>query len=630
MSSPGDGKKFDHTHVFKRWCFTIGTELLPKCNLVMMTASDSGGPVIRMNQKQEKFDALAYQLERGAVKRNLHLQGYFELVKGLSAVVIKRDRWLTQIFGPCVKDMHIGPAEKGREANLNYCKKKMNSDGSPSKDASDDQTHFVFVRTGDDTVRDGAGGEETGQEHEKSKGEKKAIEGAERSIFTLNVLSDEGIRDSWDILRLCRRGFESTTDPARMKMFTALQTKAITCQRQFDTLIEKRNERLAYQRYGNKVRGIEVRVFTGLPGRGKSTAARARYGGYEPYCITLGNGGFFCNYKYQPVLVIDEFGNCVDVPREVTPSMILTWLCGDPCKLKRKHVGEILAAWHLVVIISMYPFDEWFGGWKGRFGGAFKAAMASRINNKIEVFNGDEDLRARIINDFTMPLKSVEIHKTTYDSARQINAANDEMPEFNINAYFTSKKADVAAPTETAAATETNKRQREEVDCLSGAEKTILQELLSASVCDDTEDENQAALESDAAKENLCYMFVACRIANEIWPEKYSLQVNDLRSRAREFGFKPRSQEDLCETLGLMGIDVYWIGERNELMCEGQEIEGKRVVARDVTSLPDAEESGKKFVIGGAWRGVRTDVGGHSGHYNVSMNPSECVVGVYR
>lgn len=359
---------------------------------------------------------LVFQLERTPSGGRVHLQGAIEFVVGCSTLDIQRrmDCWSH-------REIHYEQAMGSRDQQIAYCSKvetRLNADELP----------FIFQHTERMQQVDAISVHRVPQAPLRRRGRPQLPEGEqmarrektlENKIGRMTVLHDiiskcSGLYEMW---LACTSALRSETDIERRECLISTLNKILMNGNVIAKINHELRADMAKQRNLSVQRQVDVRLYWGGPGRGKTTAALTRYAGKGIYSHKVGSDGpWFCNYTGEPVLILDEMGGALHP--QCSPEMLLTWLSGDPAQLQRKGKEPVYAAWFCVVLISNYPFNEWFGHFAPpRFTTTFKAALLSRIpHENVEHFNSDIDFRQNVDGDrWEMQTSgNAELKKMTY------------------------------------------------------------------------------------------------------------------------------------------------------------------------------------------------------------------------
>lgn len=123
-------------------------------------------------------------------------------------------------------------------------------------------------------------------------------------------------------------------------------------------------------------RSIECFVFWGATGTGKSHSAWERAGS-TAYSKDP-RSKFWCGYKDQQVVIIDEFRGAIDV------SHLLRWLDKYPCRIETKGSSRVLVANTFYITSNLHPND-----WYPDLDQETKSALKRRLNvtNFLNFFN---------------------------------------------------------------------------------------------------------------------------------------------------------------------------------------------------------------------------------------------------
>lgn len=146
-------------------------------------------------------------------------------------------------------------------------------------------------------------------------------------------------------------------------------------------------------------------------------------------------------------------------------------------------------------------------------------------------------------------------------------------------------------------------------------------------------------VERAAAQRHLCYMLTATALANVGDGGNRSLEVNALAMQASRRNFKPSTQYDVGETLAVLGKELdFMTCEPNEhnpqLLYRARRPDAAWFVqSSDTSGLPLTLDS-HTFRMGAKYSGsmVRHTLGvsaGIEGHYTLTTNPTEAIIGVY-
>lgn len=149
-------------------------------------------------------------------------------------------------------------------------------------------------------------------------------------------------------------------------------------ERQCRALIEARNE----TKFATELRHIQVKVFYGKTGTGKTHRALEASHLEDIYRATAYGSGTFDGYNAHKVLVLDEFRGQIPV------SQLLTMCEHYPHKMPARYADK-QAAYETLIIISNDPPAAWYPFESD----ATKRALARRFTEVIE-FNGRDDFRS--------------------------------------------------------------------------------------------------------------------------------------------------------------------------------------------------------------------------------------------
>ena len=374
----------------------------------------------------EDVSYLVAQLENAPTTGGVHLQGSVEFVSKPTRNELKarRDVWGHRGF-------HWQIAMQPRDVQENYCTKlekdgklqRYNMDEEPLQIADEEKMAVVDAARIEDPQPDrvntpgrGRGGGGRGRAKDETKRKEDLLNKAKFNMFLEQILNNcFNLEHAYATVMAAMRQAAQDKDTEKLAVLNWAHSKLTMSGANYERIMEQRQAELARQRFENVQRKVDVNVWWGPPGRGKSTTVAEKYADFSKYSHNVGSDGkWFCNYKGEVVLVLDEFGR--NVHRDVTAEMILTWLAGDPVYLQRKGKSPVLAQWHCVAIISNYAFDQWFFNFSDeRYGLTFKAALKSRIKNKFHHMNGTEDFRLREDNAYTFEATPRPIQKAGFD-----------------------------------------------------------------------------------------------------------------------------------------------------------------------------------------------------------------------
>ena len=335
-----------------------------------------------------------YQLEKCPTTGAVHLQGSVEFTTKIdrNAVKQRQDIWGHRMFRWEI-------AMQDRKFQIDYCTKKekdgvnsrLNVDEEPMLFKNEERMAAVDqLQQADPQINRAA----VIQGRKKDDPERRLKDLKERTrklLFLKDLMSE--CEDLSHVLEVVSTRMLTEEDPERLAMLHYVATKVVMNGKNLESMMEQIKTHELFSRYRFVQREVDVQVYWGPPGRGKSYEAKANYLAAGIYFHNVGSDGkWFCRYNGEKVVVFDEWGATVD--KDVTPEMILTWLAGDPIQVQRKNRPPIQACWHCVVLITNYDFENWFHKYQPpRFGpiqpygqppvdNPFKTALKSRINGK--------------------------------------------------------------------------------------------------------------------------------------------------------------------------------------------------------------------------------------------------------
>lgn len=385
-----------------------------------------------MNSSIDIPDDVAFfvgQLEVTPSTGRIHVQAAVDMVNWTSvADLLKR----TDQFGN--KRIHYTYADGSRDEQIAYCSKRdtrydTSDDASPmlyinvSKCAAVDlslanpnpqnkkdkkrcrasDTKVVRARddTDDETDEKAVKKEQKRREREL----RKAKEQHMKNELVFNLIGEHKTLAGMytRCLELGRHEHDSDSPNLdKLRIANAVTNRLITSGRTIHQMAEEIHSSIQENVFKNP-RKMDVSVYFGSPGSGKSTAARERFAGYTQYWhIASSMGKFMCTYDGELMLVLDEFGGGMINPT-FTPQLLLAWTVGDPLMIEVKCKKSIRACWVKVLIISNFNIDAWFNYWTlPGFNNTVKCALLSRIQNRFTYFDG-ADLRALSVNLYSLP-----------------------------------------------------------------------------------------------------------------------------------------------------------------------------------------------------------------------------------
>lgn len=377
---------------------------------------------------------VVFQLERCPTTRRLHLQGAIEFVEECSTRGIKqrRDVWNHSTI-------HWENALNPRETQIEYCTKqetRANPDEVPFQYCDEQKMKIVDDKKEANLPQVGRRGRPELSDTEKSKRRTEELKKKTQKLRFLDDVLNKcsgGLYEMWLAVLSALNDAIAIGDEEKIECLHYAANKIIMNGRSLGAISEELNEKKAKSRTHGKQRQVDVQLYWGPPGRGKTTAALTNYSDKQIYSHKVGSDGpWFCHYTDQPVLILDEMGGTLHLG--ITPEMLLTWLAGDPVQLQRKGKPPVEAAWFCVIIISNYCFNEWFNCFAPpRFNSTFKAALLSRIpDDHVHHFNSHIDFRTLDENRWTMPKVDAEYKKVSYDEVLRWNYVPNPVKNLNF------------------------------------------------------------------------------------------------------------------------------------------------------------------------------------------------------
>ena len=280
----------------RRWCFTVFD---PDNSLSELSHCFVPGPECRF---------AIFQIEKCPSSNRPHAQGYVEMNTSIKFESMKRlfsDRYQVTV--------HLSEAHKEAQANINYCTKEQNKDGTPAR------------WPGTEVFRHGT---------PAAKGPKP--EGSKRpSSFT-------------EVITLLDAG-KSLADLESDTAFIHLRP----CISRFYKSFSEKESRVASSKAAG-IRSMYVEVIIGPPGVGKSTLINNRWKPETYYRLVRGQYPWFPGLSpFHKALVID------DMDSWLPPTAFLQLCEGQPLQLPFKGGFASAAYTHVVVISNKHPRQWW-------------------------------------------------------------------------------------------------------------------------------------------------------------------------------------------------------------------------------------------------------------------------------
>lgn len=165
-------------------------------------------------------------------------------------------------------------------------------------------------------------------------------------------------------------------------------------QQQFPNFVRYHRSILVYKAINAPERDwiMDVQVFWGPTGSGKSRRARIENPGAYWKSKNAGSAQYWDNYQGQDTIVVDEFYGWLSW------DFMLRFLDSTPLQLDVKHGGVAMSAKKIVFTSNDHP-SEWYSN--ARFPWGPDSPIKRRINSIIFIGNeqyGDEDLYLRARN----------------------------------------------------------------------------------------------------------------------------------------------------------------------------------------------------------------------------------------
>ncbi len=436
-----------HLHTFTMWPKSLERQ---GNNPFVISDSDGRWCINRTRTMERDVARLVFQLEQTKPSPEhpdgqVHLQGAVMFTSKSMFAELKRR---SDAFG--AKDTHWEPAICGWAEQLIYCTKAV-KDGAPARynptevpliyENADlvkqvEDLMLTYAPEDQQVIHEGVGAGGTRGRPKLSEEEKKNRRIKELKIKKKKYLfldsAMTGCKNLCEVQNAIMSGMRMEEDPERLDLYCFAAAKVLQSGRNVDTITQHRHTDKIKTNYTNTKRPLDVRVFIGPPGCGKTENFYREFAGSHRIHVHdfSTDGKFFTDYDGEDVLLFDEWAT--KPAPDVTPAMILNLLSGDPVGLSRKHIGNIPGQYYAIGLIGNLPFDQWFEHWSWPFDQpSFKKALKSRLPpvptkpptpgaKWIEWPAKSKDWRLERGIEFTIPTTRVERAVMPYGAIRAI------------------------------------------------------------------------------------------------------------------------------------------------------------------------------------------------------------------